>query len=372
MTNGQYKVVTILGTRPEIIKMSQVIKALDTCCDHIIVHTGQNYDHNLNQIFFNELSLRPVDYYLGCNTQDWANAISDIYVKTKKLFEKIKPDAVVVYGDTNSCLAVYVAKRMQIPIFHLEAGNRCFDYRVPEEINRKIVDHLSDVNLVLSQEAKENLIAEGFPRNRIFNIGSNMPEVIDSLKEKIARSSIIQELNIDQKYILVSIHREENVDNDEIIKNIIDKIKKYSIKNNVTCVWSCHPRLKKKLQKLNLSINNKLIKVCEPFGLIDYLKLQSNAKCLISDSGTVSEESSYLNIPTVTIRNAHERLEGMQNGIFVMSERASELEASIDLAINESSISSMKQTYSNQHNSFTVAKIILSYIEYVKREVYKQ
>lgn len=364
-------IVTLLGTRPELIKMSAVIKRLDDCCNHILVHTGQNYDHELNQIFFDDLDIRPADYYLDAVGSSMAKTIGNIFVGVEKLFSEIKPDALVVYGDTNSCLSVYVAKRMQIPIFHLEAGNRCFDYRVPEEINRKIVDHLADVNMVLSQEAKENLIAEGLPRNRIFNVGSNMPEVIENLKFKIDESTIIEDLEIKNKFILVSIHREENLDDLMTLQNIVKSINKFVKENKIGCIWTCHPRLQKILPKLDEKIDEEYIQLCAPFGLSDYIALQKSACCLISDSGTVSEEASILKIPCVTIRNAHERMEGMQKGAFIMSERGENLDAMIEFAMQPDAVNSIGEVYPIKNTSYNVVKIILSNIESIKREVYK-
>jgi len=372
MTDKKLKVVTLLGTRPELIKMSAVIKRLDEVCDHILVHTGQNYDYSLNQIFFDDLNLRPADYYLNSVGTSWAKTIGNIFESVEKLFSTIKPDALVVYGDTNSCLSVYIAKRMQIPIFHLEAGNRCFDFRVPEEINRKIVDHLSDINMVLCQEAKENLIAEGLPRNRIFNVGSNMPEVIANLKSKIDESTILEDLEIKGKFLLVSIHREENVDNLETLQNIVTSINKVVKEKGVNCIWTCHPRLRKMLPQLNEQINHDMIKLCSPFGLSDYLALQNSAICLISDSGTVSEEASILKIPCVTIRNSHERPEGMQQGAFIMSERGENLKEMIEFAMRPDAINSIGDVYPEQKISYNIAKIIISNISLIKREVYKK
>lgn len=352
--------------------MSCIIRELDKVSDHKIVHTGQNYDYELNEIFFDELDLRPVDFYLGSSDISLFKTIANIFVNIEELFNKNRPDAIVIYGDTNSCLAAYVAKRMHIPVFHLEAGNRCYDFRVPEETNRKIVDHLSDVNFVLSQEAKESLISEGFPKNRIFNVGSNIPEVFGSVEEKVCQSKILEKLGINSDYYLVSIHREENVDNDEILKNIVRNINDLAKETKTKVIWSAHPRLVKKLANANIQIDENYLFMNKPFGFIDFLKLQKNAKCLISDSGTVSEEVSILKIPAVTIRNAHERPEGMQEGVFIMSSKGNKLKSSVDYVIGESSRNNIGEPYPNVHNSGKITKIILSYIDYINAEIWKK
>jgi UDP-N-acetylglucosamine 2-epimerase len=367
----KFKIVTVLGTRPEIIKMSALIKVLDEFVDHILVHTGQNYDYELNQVFFDELGLRAPDVFLNCAGAGYADTVGNVIQEIDRYLLEEKPDALVVYGDTNSCLAVYPAKRRGVPVFHLEAGNRCFDFRVPEEINRRIVDHLADVNFVLSEAARDNLLAEGLPSNRIFNVGSNMPEVIDNIMPQVNKSQIANELNLMPEFILISLHREENVDDPEVLRTIIQEINLLTEQQSCDVVWSMHPRLAKRLSDSALPAIHPKVKQSKPFGLVDYLWLQLNCKCLISDSGTVSEEASILSIPAVTIRNAHERLEGMERGVFSMSEKGADLAVQVELAIRKASVEQMRQPYPSTHNSSTIVKIILSYIPYINREVWK-
>jgi UDP-N-acetylglucosamine 2-epimerase len=368
----KFKVVTVLGTRPEIIKMSSLLKLLDHYTNHIIVHTGQNYDYELNSVFFSDLELREPDYFLETGGNRFIPTIANILIKIENVLKEVKPDALVVYGDTNSCLSVYVAKRMQIPIFHLEAGNRCFDFRVPEEINRRIVDHLSDVNFVLSEQARQNLLSEGLPASRIFNVGSNMYEVIDQLQEKITKSSIHKELDITEPYYLISIHREENVEKSKHFESIVQNINNLVVETNTYAVWSVHPRIRQKIeQEFADQLSEKII-LARPFGLIDYLRLQSDAKCIISDSGTVSEEASILNIPAVTIRSAHERPEGMDQGVFSMASPFENLSTHVKVACDSRSLENMGTPYPNTNNSFKILKIILSNISVIKREVWKE
>ena len=368
--NKQIKLVTVLGTRPEIIKMSILMKKLDEYCDHRIVHTGQNYDYELNEIFFNDLDLRPVDEYLNAVGDNFADTIGNILKKITIYLEKEKPDGVVVYGDTNSCLSVYVAKRLRIPIFHLEAGNRCFDFRVPEEINRKIVDHLSDINFVLSEEARENLLREGLPPNRIFNVGSNMPEIIRGLLPKIHSSDILKKLNLEKDYFLISVHREENVDEDIILEQIVNSINELTDEFCYDVVWSLHPRTRKKIESMNLKVADQII-FTKPLGLIDYLKLQKHCACLISDSGTVSEESSVFKIPSVTLRNSHERPEGIKNGVFSVASQGKNLSLHVKLAMDKAALEQLDGAYPMKDNSMVILKAIMSYLEYIRSEVWK-
>ena len=366
------KIVSVVGTRPEIIKMSSLIKVLDEFCEHIFVHTGQNYDYELNEIFFNDLGLRKPDYFLETGGTKFVDTIASVLVKVDELLNTIKPDALVVYGDTNSCLSVYVAKRLQIPIFHLEAGNRCFDFRVPEEINRRVVDHLSDINFVLSEQARQNLINEGLPSNRIFNVGSNMYEVIDKLMDKIQNSDILMRLNIVKPYYLISIHREENVEKERYLDAIVENINSLVIETQTPAIWSVHPRIRKVINEKYSKNLSDLVKLAKPFGIIDYIKLQSTTKCLISDSGTVSEEASILNIPAVTIRSAHERPEGMEHGVFSMATPMDDLTSHVNLAIDEHSLGQMGNPYPRVYNSKKILKIILSNISTINREVWKK
>ena len=313
------KIMTIVGTRPEIIKMSRVINEFEENTNHVLVHTGQNYDYELNEIFFKELNLKKPHYFLESAGKNLAATIGNIIANVDDVLEKEKPNALMLYGDTNSCLSVIPAKRRKIPIFHMEAGNRSFDQRIPEEINRKIVDHLSDVNLVLTEHARRYLINEGISQERIFKTGSHMPEVLDHYKEKFNQSKILRQLNLKKhKYFLISLHREENVDSEVNIINFIETLNAIYEKYKIPIIVSTHPRTKKKLKTLKLNINQN-ISFLKPFGFFDYIKLQIDALCVISDSGTITEESSLLKFPAITIRNSHERPEGMDAGVLIMS-----------------------------------------------------
>ena len=310
------KVITIIGTRPEIIKLSQIIKLFDENLHHILVHTGQNYDYELNEIFFKELSVRKPDYFLSINTSSLGKSIGDIISKTEEILVKEKPDALLVLGDTNSSLSAVIAKRMKIPVYHMEAGNRSFDLNIPEEINRKLVDHISDFNLVFTEHARRHLLSEGLNHRFIYLVGSPMREVLDSMLSKINESKVIEKLGLKvKKYFLVSIHREENVDNPESLKSIIKYLLELKIRYKLPIIISTHPRTKDRIKKLNLGndIENKL-SFLKPFGFIDYNKLQINSFCTISDSGTISEESSILDFPAVSLRESIERPEALDTG----------------------------------------------------------
>jgi UDP-N-acetylglucosamine 2-epimerase (non-hydrolysing) len=314
------KVITIVGTRPEIIKLSRVMAELDKYTNHLIVHTGQNYDYELNEIFFKELQIKKPDYFLNAAGSNAATTIANVISKTDEVLEKEKPDAVLLYGDTNSCLAVISAKRRKIPIFHMEAGNRCFDQRVPEEINRKIVDHLSDINMPLSDHARGYLIAEGIRPETIIKTGSTMKEVLKFHEDEINNSDILERENLKTcEYFIVSTHREENVDSEENFKNLLNSLNAIVEKYDKKIIVSTHPRTKKKLEQIGFVNKNSKVQFLKPFGFIDYIKLQKNAFCVISDSGTITEESSILNFPAITIRQAHERPEGMDEGTLIMS-----------------------------------------------------
>ncbi len=314
------KVMTVVGTRPEIIRLSRTISLLDQYFDHILVHTGQNYDYELNEIFFKDLELRTPDYFLNIDTSSLGTSVGDIIKKSEEVLIKIKPDALLVLGDTNSCLSAYMAKRLKIPIYHMEAGNRCFDLNVPEEINRKVIDHLADFNLVYTEHARRHLIAEGFPQRRIYLTGSPMFEVLNYYKSKINESKIIEELFLSPfSYFLISIHREENIDNEKNLQELMDTLQLLFDKYKKPLIVSTHPRTKKQLLntgKLNLDKNIHFLK---PFSFTDYLKLQMNAICTISDSGTISEESAILNFPAVTVRNAMERPEALDAGSIILT-----------------------------------------------------
>ena len=373
------RVMTIVGTRPEIIKLSRVMAELENCVEHILVHTGQNYDFELNEIFFNDLGVRKPDYFLNTVGKTTAETIGNILIKSDEIFEKINPDAVLLYGDTNSCLSVIAAKRRQIPIFHMEAGNRCFDQRVPEELNRKIVDHLSDINMPLTEQARDYLIKEGIRPETIIKTGSCMKEILTFYKEKIDNCDIVERLQIKKrKYFIVSIHREENVDYPENLKKLVDSLNALAEKYNFPIIVSTHPRTQKRLDDIKNEIElNPLVKYLKPMGFFDYIALQKNACCVISDSGTITEESSILNFPAIMIRMAHERPEGMDEGTVIMSgiERKRVLE-SVNIMLqqfnkNPNSIRIISD-YNVDNVSTKVVRIILSYIDFVNRTVWKK
>jgi UDP-N-acetylglucosamine 2-epimerase len=373
------KVMTILGTRPEIIKLSRVMAELDNYVEHILVHTGQNYDYELNEIFFKDLGVRKPDYFLNAVGKTTAETIGNIIIKSDEILEKIKPDAVLLYGDTNSCLSVISAKKRQIPIFHMEAGNRCFDQRVPEELNRKIVDHLSDINMPLTEHARDYLIAEGIKPDTIIKTGSCMKEILNFYKKEIDNSDIFSKLNLKkQNYFLISIHREENVDYPDNLKKLVDSLNTLADKYSFPIIVSTHPRTQKRLDDLsNDIIKNPLVNYLKPMGFFDYISLQKNACCVISDSGTITEESSILNFPAIMIRMAHERPEGMDEGTVLMSgigkDRVIE---SVEVVIsqfknNPNSINIIKD-YNVENVSIKVVRIIISYIDFVNRMVWKK
>lgn len=314
--------MTFVGTRPEIIRLSRTMTLLDKYVNHITVHTGQNYDYELNEIFYQELGIRKPDYYLAADRNSLGKAVGDIISKSEEVLKKEKPDSVLVLGDTNSCLATYMAKRMHIPIYHMEAGNRCFDFNVPEEINRRIVDHIADFNLVYTENSRRHLLAEGLPHRRIYVTGSPMFEVLNHYKDKINSSNILEELKLEaKKYFIVSIHREENVDNPENLKQIMDILNKLAETYKLPIIISTHPRTRKRLESIHTSqiTHNSLLKFLKPFGFHDYNHLQMNAKCALSDSGTISEESAILNFPAITVRNSMERPEAMDAGTIILT-----------------------------------------------------
>ena len=370
------KVITVVGTRPEIIKLSQVMKELDRHVDHTIVHTGQNYDYELNELFFEQLDIRKPDIFLEAVKGTPSETIGDIIAKADKVFAKIQPDALLIYGDTNSCLSVIPAKKRKIPIFHMEAGNRCFDQRVPEEVNRKIVDHLSDINLPLSEQARDYLIAEGIKPETIIKTGSPMTEVLNANMEKIRSSDILKQEGLNPKeYIIMSIHREENVDSPKNFSDLLESIDELTKKYNIPIIISTHPRTRKKLEDINYQNENPLIRFSKPYGFHEYNNLQMNAFCVISDSGTIAEEGSILNLPAVTIRQAHERPEGMDETTVIMSglNKARVIHA-VEVATvhNSQDIRAIKpvKDYEADNVSKKVLRIILSYVDYVNRTVW--
>ena len=373
------KVMTIVGTRPEIIKLSRVMAELDKNVEHILVHTGQNYDFELNEIFFNELGVKKPDYFLNAVGKTTIETIGNILIKSDEILEKVKPDAVLLYGDTNSCLSVISAKKRQIPIFHMEAGNRCFDQRVPEELNRKIVDHLSDINMPLTEQARDYLINEGIRPETIIKTGSCMKEILNFYQPQIKNSNILGKLNLEKgKYFIVSIHREENVDYPENLKKLVDSLNALAEKYNYPVIVSTHPRTQKRLDDIKNDIElNPLILNMKPMGFFDYISLQENSSCVISDSGTITEESSILNFPAIMIRMAHERPEGMDEGTVIMSgiERKRVVEA-VDIVVSQFKANPDKikiiKDYDVDNVSTKVVRIILSYIDYVNRTVWKK
>lgn len=372
------KVMTLVGTRPELIKMSRVIAELDRYTDHILVHSGQNYDYELNQVFFDDLEIRKPDYFLAVAGDTAADTIAQVIAKSDELFAREKPDALLLYGDTNTCLAVISAKRRKIPIFHMEAGNRCFDQRVPEELNRKVVDHLSDINMVLTEHARRYLLAEGIRPETIIKTGSHMQEVLAYYLPKVQASTVAEKLCLeDGKFFVVSAHREENVDSVDALSDFLDTLKALADTYGYPIIVSTHPRTRKRLEALGVSLDHELIRFVKPFGLLDYLKLQMSAFCVLSDSGTITEEASLLNLPAITIRNAHERPEGMDVGTLVMSGLKKErvLDA-VRMVTGQHSrserASPVVPDYEGGAVSQQVVRVVLSYTDYVNRTVWSK
>lgn len=372
------KVMTLVGTRPELIKMSRVIAELDKQVNHVLVHSGQNYDFELNQVFFDELGIRKPDYFLGAAGDTAAKTIAEVISKADEVFEAEKPDALLLYGDTNTCLAVIAAKRRKIPVFHMEAGNRCFDQRVPEELNRKVLDHLSDINMVLTEHARRYLIAEGIRPETIIKTGSHMEEVLDYYMPKILTSDVLVREGLEQdKFFIVSAHREENVDTPENLRDMLKTLRALADKYQFPIIVSTHPRTRKRLELVGESLDHPLIRFSKPFGLLDYIKLQMSAFCVLSDSGTITEEASLLNLPAITIRNAHERPEGMDEGTLIMS------------GLKEEGVLDAVRVVTSQHDrnqrvipvvrdyqagpvSKQVVRVVLSYTDYINRTVWSK
>lgn len=358
------KVVTILGTRPEIIRISLVIALLEKHVDHVLVHTGQNYDYELNEVFFEELGVKKPDYFMNVDTSSLGKVYGGILVKTEEILKKEQPDAVLILGDTNSSIAAIIAKRLKIPIYHMEAGNRCFDLNVPEETNRRIIDHTSDFNLCYTEHARRHLISEGLPHRRIYVTGSPMKEVLLYHMDKIKSSGALKKLNLKkQGYFLASIHREENVDRRESLASLIEALERMSSLFNIPVIVSTHPRTKKRLEMLAKDDISDNIKFMKPFGFFDYVNLQMNAKCVISDSGTICEESSILNFPAITVRNAIERPEAMDTGSIVVTGvdpdviiEAIKLQTSQDIMSREVFV---PDDYKIDNTSHRVVKLIL-------------
>lgn len=370
------KVMTIVGTRPELIKMSRVIAEFDQHTQHILVHTGQNYDYELNQLFFEDLGIRKPDHFLQAVGDNAAQTIARVIEKSDAVMDSERPDAVMLYGDTNSCLAVIAAKRRKIPVFHMEAGNRCFDQRVPEELNRKVLDHLSDINLVLTEHARRYLIAEGIRPETIIKTGSHMREVLDHYMPKINSSGVLQRMNLQKgKYFIVSTHREENVDTPQNLLDLLETLNALAEAYDVPVIVSTHPRTQKRLDALEIGRMDSRIQFLKPFGFCDYVKLQMEALCVVSDSGTITEEGSLLNLPAITIRNAHERPEGMDVGTLIMAglKKDRVLDA-VRVIVSQYDRSKRVMEpvgdYEAQAVSKKILRIVLSYTDYVNRTVW--
>ena len=370
------KIMTLLGTRPEIIKMSRVMMKLDQHFDHVIVHSGQNYDYSLNQIFFDELEVRKPDHFLGVKADSSAALIADIIAKTDHVLALEQPQAVLIYGDTNTGMAVIAAKKRQIPVFHMEAGNRCFDQRVPEELNRKVIDHLSDINLVLSEHARRYLIEEGVAPETIIKTGSHMPEMLAYHETRIAESTVLGKLKIEPKnFLVVSLHRQENVDSPDRLRTLLNLLNQLAETFGYPVIVSTHPRTREKIAQLDNITLHQRVTLSEPFGFFDYIHLQKNAFCTISDSGTITEEAAILGFPAVMLRESHERPEGMDAGVLIMSGLNSEhVIKSVKTATAIHAQQPGEQTdiddYQNMNVSEQVVKLIMSYTPYINRTVW--
>jgi len=372
------KLMTIVGTRPEIIKLSRVMAEAEKHLKNVIVHTGQNYDYELNEIFFKELGIRKPDHFLGSVTASLAGTIGNIIAKSDEVMEKEKPDAILLYGDTNSCLSVISAKRRKIPVFHMEAGNRSFDQRVPEELNRKVVDHLSDINMTLTEHARRYLISEGLRPETVIKTGSPMKEVLFYYMPRILKSDALKRLKLKKNaYFVVSAHREENIDSPENFKNMLGSLNALAKKYEMPVIVSTHPRTRKKLEELGMKGLDKRISFLKPLGFYDYVMLQLNAFCVVSDSGTITEESTILNVPAVTIRQAHERPEGMDEGTLIMCGlRTERVLESVAIVVAQHSRSDRQfrlvQDYDTDNVSKKVLRIVMSYTDYINRTVWRK
>ena len=371
------KLMTVIGTRPEIIRLSRVIQACDKYFDHILVHTGQNYDYELNEIFFADLGIRKPDYFLNAAGTTGAETIGNVIIAVDKALENVRPEALLVLGDTNSCMAVIPAKRRKIPTFHMEAGNRCFDMRVPEEINRRIVDHTADINLTYSTIARDYLLAEGLLADLVIKTGSPMFEVLNHYKAKIESSDVLERLNLkENEYFIVSAHREENINSDQNFLDLVEMLNSVAAKYQFPVIVSTHPRTRKRIEKLNIEFH-PLVQLLKPLDFSDYNKLQLSAKATLSDSGTINEESSILNFPALNLRQAHERPEGMEEAVVMMvgltSERVLQgLEILDNQSRNDKRLLRLVEDYSMPNVSEKVVRIILSYTDYVNRVIWKR
>jgi UDP-N-acetyl-L-fucosamine synthase len=371
------KIVTVLGTRPEIIRLACIIKKLDKHCEHILIHTGQNYDYELNEIFFNDLGIRKPDYFLDAAKCSSIETIGNVIIKVDKVLAEIKPEAMLVLGDTNSCIAVFPAKRRKIPTFHMEAGNRCFDQRVPEEINRRLVDHMADINLTYSSIARDYLLSEGLPADMIIKTGSPMFEVLNTYREGIENSDVLNQLKLKKfEFFVVSAHREENIDSDKNFLNLADSLNTIAEHYNMPVIVSTHPRTQKRIDALGIKFHN-LIQLLKPLGFKDYNKLQICAKAVLSDSGTINEESSIMNFPALNLREAHERPEGMEEAVVIMTGLKKERIMQCLAIINDQPREANRlirpvYDYSMPNVSDKILRIIHSYTDYINRVVWKK
>ena len=371
------KVMSVVGTRPEIIRLSRVFAKLDEHCEHTLVHTGQNYDYELNQVFFEDLGIRKPDYFLDAAGKNAAETIGQVIIKVDQIIESVNPEAMLILGDTNSCLAAIPAKRRKVPIFHMEAGNRCFDQRVPEETNRKIVDHTADINMPYSTIARDYLIAEGIPADRVVKTGSPIYEVLTHYMDKIGSSKILELLDIESaKFFVISAHREESVDVPDKLLMLANSLNSIADYYDLPVIVSTHPRTRKRLDALGVTDIHPLVDFAKPMGFFDFVKLQMEAKCVISDSGTITEESTLLNIPAITIRYAHERPEGMDEGTLIMCGLKTEevLDAVRVVCEQFAEHGAMRQVadYLAPAVSRKIVRLVLSYTGYVNRTVWRK
>lgn len=371
------KLMTVVGTRPEIIRLSRVMATCDQYFDHVLVHTGQNYDYELNEIFFTDLGIRKPDYFLNAAGTTGAETIGNVIIAVDKVLEEVQPEALLVLGDTNSCMAVIPAKRRKIPTFHMEAGNRCFDMRVPEEINRRIVDHTADINLTYSTIARDYLLAEGLPADQVIKTGSPMFEVLHHYKAKIEASDVLERLGLkEHQYFIVSAHREENINSDQNFLDLVEMLNAVAEKYQYAVIVSTHPRTRKRIEQLNVKFH-PLVQLLKPLGFSDYNKLQLSAKATLSDSGTINEESSILNFPALNLRQAHERPEGMEEAaVMMVGLTAERILQGLDILDyqprGEERMLRLVADYSMPNVSEKVARIILSYTDYVNRVIWKK
>jgi len=371
------KIVTVVGTRPEIIRLACVVKKLDEYCDHILIHTGQNYDYELNEIFFDDLGIRKPDYFLNAAGTSSAETIGNVIIKVDKVLAEVEPEAMLVLGDTNSCMALLPAKRRKIPTFHMEAGNRCFDQRVPEEINRRVVDHMADINLTYSSIARDYLLSEGLSADMVIKTGSPMFEVLNTYREGIEDSDILTRLKLKEfEFFVVSLHREENIDSDKNFLNLVEAINTIAETYQMPIIVSTHPRTQKRIDAMKVELH-PLIELLKPLGFKDYNKLQISAKAVLSDSGTINEEASIMNFPALNLREAHERPEGMEEALVIMAglekERIMQCLVVIDgQPRGEKRLMRQVEDYSIPNVSDKVVRIIHSYTDYVNRVIWKK